>query len=104
MNTRRKSSIVTAIHLSWWEMRALSKAHKRFNQPGRSVAYQAATIAFDAMKSASRFDCAAEIAGQEARMMFNLMAVSYRTFSLGHMYTNRLCLLCHHCHRPRRWQ
>ena len=59
--------------------------------PLLSTAYQAATIAFKPLhwcaESASRFACAAEIAAQ-ARMMFNLMAVSCQTFILGQILIN----------------
>ena len=69
MNTRRKSSIAMTIHLRWWGMRALSKAHEPFNQLGRSAAYQAATIAFKwplrwRNQIYIQIDCATDIAAQ----------------------------------------
>ena len=36
--------VATAIHLHWWGMRALSKVHGPFHQPGQLVAHQVATI------------------------------------------------------------
>ena len=47
MNTCRKLLIATAIHLYWWQMRALSKYNDPFNQLGWSAADQAATIKFE---------------------------------------------------------
>ena len=72
MNTRPKLSMVTAIHLRWWGMRALSKAHElsdTYNQPGWSTAYQAATIAFKRPlrwrnQIYIQIDCATDIAAQ----------------------------------------
>ena len=47
MDTRRKLPILMAIDLSQWGMSALLEAHAPFNQPGRSAAYQGATMTFE---------------------------------------------------------
>ena len=80
INTCRKLSITMTIHLPWWGMRDLLKAHEPFKQPGRSAAHQVVTIAFEmacsigVIESATRFNCATKIAAQ-IRTVFNLIAV-----------------------------
>ena len=47
MNSRRNTPVATAIHLRWWGMRALSKAHELFYQLRWSAAERATNKAFE---------------------------------------------------------
>ena len=90
--TRRKSSIVTAFHLCWWGMKACRKrTSPSINWGGQPLTRRPLSPlnggSVGAIETASRFGCAAKIAAQ-AKIMFNLMAVSCRTCSLGHILTN----------------